>query len=76
MARGLCKHCTPLSDGSQLRVTIAKYALPSGTFIDGIGLTPDYVVELDEDAWYEGVDTQLDAAIELLLNGEITSNAE
>ncbi len=34
-----------LADGSALKLTIAKYATPSGKFIHGSGVTPDVVVE-------------------------------
>jgi carboxyl-terminal processing protease len=36
----------PLSDGSGLRLTTAKYFTPRGRSIHGIGITPDIVVEL------------------------------
>jgi len=35
----------PLPDGSGLRLTTAKYFTPSGVCINGIGITPDVVVE-------------------------------
>ena len=48
----------PLTDGSAIKFTIAKYFTPKGQDIHGKGVTPDMVVEYDAD-----VDTQLDAAI-------------
>ena len=50
----------PLTDGSAIKFTIAKYFTPKGQDIHGKGVTPDMVVEYDTDA---DVDTQLDAAI-------------
>jgi len=35
----------PLPDGSGLRLTTARYFTPSGVCINGIGITPDVVVE-------------------------------
>ena len=35
----------PLPDGSGLRLTTARYFTPSGACINGIGITPDVVVE-------------------------------
>jgi carboxyl-terminal processing protease len=39
----------PLSDGSGLRLTTAKYFTPKGRSIHGKGITPDIVVELPKD---------------------------
>jgi len=36
----------PLSDGSVLRLTTARYLTPSGHAIDGVGITPDVVVAM------------------------------
>jgi carboxyl-terminal processing protease len=35
----------PLPDGSGLRLTTARYFTPSGVCINGIGITPDVVIE-------------------------------
>jgi len=48
-----------------------EYYTPSGDSINGVGITPDIVVELPEDAYDDGVltddeDTQLQAAIDAL----------
>ena len=36
----------PLSDGSVLRLTTARYLTPNGHAIDGVGITPDVVVAM------------------------------
>jgi len=59
-----------LSDGSILRVTIARWFTPADRTIDGEGLTPDVVVELTEEDRQAQRDPQLDKAIELL-GGEV-----
>ncbi len=43
--KGTVQSVYDLADGSALKLTIAKYATPSGEFIDGIGVTPDVFVE-------------------------------
>jgi len=37
-----------LSDGTAIKLTIAKYFTPNGNSIHGVGLTPNFVVEMDE----------------------------
>jgi len=43
--KGSVQSVIPLPDGSGLRLTTAKYFTPSGVCINGIGITPDVVVE-------------------------------
>lgn len=65
--KGLVQEIAPLSDGSALKVTIERYYTPSGVCINGIGIDPDYEVELPEGYIPgEGQDTQLEKAVELL----------
>lgn len=58
--KGIVQTVKPLTDGSAIKFTIAKYFTPKCQDIHGKGVTPDMVVEYDTDA---DVDTQLDAAI-------------
>lgn len=58
-----------LSDGSELRVTIARWYLPSNESIGGNGIDPDISVATPEDLGGEN-DGQLQEAIEFLTNGE------
>ena len=51
-----------LSDGSSLHVTAARWLTPDRHQIDGVGLTPDRVV----DGTQEGQDAILGAALEVL----------
>src|SRR2546427_640956 len=48
--KGSVQTIIPLSDGSGLRLTTAKYFTPNGRSIHGKGITPDIVVELPKDA--------------------------
>lgn len=63
-----------LSDGSAISISTGHYQTPNGVTLDGIGVTPDVIVEVDEktylDLYYEKVeradDAQLQAAISAL----------
>ena len=71
--KGLIQTVFPLGDGSALKVTIGKYFTPSGVCIQGIGIEPDYIVELPEElktnlSIEEDEDVQLKKAIEVLMN--------
>ena len=63
-----------LSDGSAIAISTGHYQTPNGVTLDGIGVTPDIIVEVDEetylDLYYEKVekadDAQLQAAISAL----------
>ena len=59
--KGIVQTIQPLTDGSAVKYTIAKYFTPEGQDIHGNGVTPDMVVELPEDAQS---DVQLEAAID------------
>lgn len=62
--KGIVQTIIPFEDGSAIKMTVEKYYTPNGTNIHGIGITPDQVVELDEDQYAaDGTDTQLNAAI-------------
>ncbi|MFQ3573874.1 MAG: S41 family peptidase [Thermodesulfovibrionales bacterium] len=45
--KGSVQSLIPLSDGSGLRLTTAKYYTPKGTSIQGVGITPDIIVKLE-----------------------------
>lgn len=59
-----------LSDGSELRVTIARWYTPNDRAIHGKGLEPDIEVPSPEATAPEGEDPQLDRAVEYLLTGK------
>lgn len=67
--KGSVQQWMPLSgDNGAARVTIAKWLTPHERTIDGVGLTPDYVVEFTEADAANDRDPQLDKAIEVLLD--------
>ncbi|GAG95246.1 unnamed protein product, partial [marine sediment metagenome] len=59
--KGFVQTLRELSDGSGIKFTTAKYFLPLGSFIDGVGIEPDIPVEPELDA---EEDIQLNRAIE------------
>jgi len=70
--KGLVQNLFPLSDGSAIKVTIAKYYTPSGVCINGKGIEPDHKVEMDQELSLQifnlspEKDLQLQKAIEIL----------
>lgn len=67
--KGSVQQWIPLSDDNgAARVTVAKWLTPKERAIDGVGLTPDFVVELTEDDAANNRDPQFDKAIEVLLD--------
>lgn len=62
--KGTVQQPQDFADGSGLHVTIAKWLLPDGSNIHGVGINPDVEVKLDETA---KSDIQLDKAEEVLL---------
>jgi carboxyl-terminal processing protease len=69
--KGSVQYWIPL-DGEQgaVSVTVARWLTPKERQIDGIGLTPDYVVELTDEDIASGNDLQLLKAIEVLQQGD------
>jgi carboxyl-terminal processing protease len=68
--KGSVQHTHTLSDGSSLRVTIARWVLPGGRILNGDGLEPDVVVSTTPDEVAEGRDVQLERAVEYLLQNQ------
>ncbi len=61
--KGSIQRLNYLSDGSSIKITVAKWLTPDGTPISEEGLDPDFEVDLDKD---DEVDYQLNKAVELL----------
>ncbi|MDD5757247.1 MAG: S41 family peptidase [bacterium] len=90
--KGSVQTVMPMSDGSGLRLTTAKYYLPSGRSIHEIGVTPDIIVEIPREdevklmMQHEGIplkagekpvkDLILEKAIELLQPVKDTNTAK
>ena len=59
-----------LSDGSSVHVTASRWFTPNRHKIDQLGLQPDVLVEITQEAIDNGRDEVLNRAIELIQNGE------
>jgi len=64
--KGSVQDLDQLSDGSYLKLTIAKWFTPLGRSINKNGLKPDIVVPLTKDDIDQGKDPQLERALKLL----------
>ena len=69
--KGIVQKYLALSDGSAVKLTTSKYFTPNGNDIHKIGIEPDEVLELDYEKYLtEGIDNQLERAMEILVTGE------
>ena len=64
--KGVVTKTIPLSDGSSLALTVARYYTPKGRSIEGTGLDPDVEVPAAKHPPLRTEDEPLDKAIELL----------
>lgn len=69
--KGTVQEVIDLPGGSSLRVTIAKWKTPNGKDLSKEGVTPDYEVPMDMQDYVDEKDSQKEAALEYLLDGEI-----
>jgi carboxyl-terminal processing protease len=61
--KGVMQLTTEFDDGGAVVLTVAEYKTVNSECYDGVGLTPDYIVEDDKDTTY---DEQLGTAIEVI----------
>lgn len=69
--KGIVQSIYSFSDGSGLKVTTSRYYTPNGVCIHGTGITPDYIVELSDEAKLklvieEDEDVQFQKAVEVI----------
>ncbi len=65
--KGIVQQIHSLDDGTALKLTVSAYYTPSGRNIHGVGIEPDIELEYDyEAAQAEGIDNQVEKAIEIL----------
>jgi len=63
--KGLIQNWIPLKgENGAIRISIAHWLTPYGRQIQDLGLIPDIEIEFTETDYYNGIDTQLDKAIE------------
>lgn len=72
VGKGNYQQTFTMSDGSAVAISTGHYSTPNGVNLEGVGITPDVVVEVDEETYY-GIylqsvtkenDPQLQAALE------------
>jgi carboxyl-terminal processing protease len=68
--KGSVQQTHTLSDGSELRVTVARWYTPNDNTIDGVGIAPDIEVLPSPVELGGPNDTQLQRAIQYLLTGQ------
>ena len=66
--KGLVQQVYSLSDDSAVIVSTSEFYTPNGRVINGIGIEPDIIVQIDKD---DEEDVQLKTAIDLLLGKDI-----
>jgi len=64
--KGSVQNLQTLSDGSSLKITIAKWLTPNGVSISEEGVSPDEEVEYTREDFENDLDPQLDRALEIL----------
>ena len=64
--KGVVQQIFNLSDGAEVKITVAKWYRPNGQNIQHKGITPDKTVTLTRDQVKAGNDTQLNAALGIL----------
>ena len=67
--KGIVQRTLGLGDGTALKVTMARYYTPKGSYIHGVGIEPDIAVDLPESTTYSKnlpyeEDIQLQTAVE------------
>lgn len=64
--KGSVQELVEITENTSLKVTIARWLTPEGKSISNGGLTPDIEIEFDIEKYEEGIDVQLQKAIEVL----------
>ena len=78
IGKGYFQQAYELSDGSAVGLSVGRYTTPRGVSLAGVGITPDVVVEVDEELFWQiyygnvqwQEDPQILAAVEVLKNAE------
>lgn len=78
IGKGYFQQTYRLSDGSAVGLSVGKYTTPNGVSLTDVGITPDVVVEVDEELFWQiyygnvewTEDPQVLAAVEALENAE------
>lgn len=66
--KGSVQNLKKLSDGSALKISIAKWLTPAGDYINEKGIEPDIIIEITKEDFEQNIDPQMLKAIEILNN--------
>jgi carboxyl-terminal processing protease len=66
--KGKIQEIITYNDNSSLKLSIAKWTSPNGTYIDEIGIIPNYTVQLSDADIERNYDPQMEKALELFNN--------
>lgn len=74
--KGIIQSISRLESGDAVKLTVMQYFSPNGSIIHKVGIEPDYVVEITEDDFVDGMltrqnDRQLQKALEVLKKGDM-----
>lgn len=64
--KGSVQELIPITDDTSLKVTVARWLTPNGSWISGNGIVPDVVVDRTQDDVNAGRDPQMDAALKVV----------
>jgi carboxyl-terminal processing protease len=77
LGKGTVQNWQSLVNGGGVRLTIAKWLTPNGRWIHEQGITPDIVVEWEDQTFTPGEhDPQLNAAVEFLETAPVTTTVQ
>ncbi len=65
--KGSVQELVKITEDTSLKVTIARWLTPNGVSISEGGITPEFVATSSEKDLKDGIDTQLEKAVEILL---------
>jgi carboxyl-terminal processing protease len=74
--KGSVQSLRNLSDGSSLKLTVAKWLTPEGDYIHEKGIEPQIEVDLTEEDINNDLDPQLDKAVDILLDSSDENSSE
>ncbi len=71
--KGSVQSLRDLSDGSALKITVAKWLTPNGDFINEKGIAPDLEIKLSKEDVDKNKDPQMAKALELILKPAVVT---
>lgn len=74
--KGSVQTLNNLSDGSSIKITVAKWLTPKGRSINDEGIQVDVDVDITLEDFNSGKDPQMDRAVELILHPETIDRVE